>query len=56
MTGFVDGPNATGEVLTQIQSALDAIKARETDPVTEARIPQRHRDHARQYFDSLREQ
>lgn len=55
VTGFAGGPNATGDVLTQIQSALESGDLRQADPVGEARIPRTHRDHARQYFDSLRD-
>jgi hypothetical protein len=55
-TGFASGPNATGDVLTEIQTAMDAADRQETDPVAEARIPPSHREHARQYFDSMRDE
>ena len=52
---FVDGPNTQGKVEEAIE--LDFKEAREgsTDPLTGQSMPRKHRRHAREYFDKLRE-
>lgn len=53
--GTAEGPNQSGDVLADIQQSIQTGEFEVTDPVQESRIPRAHRDHARQYFDALRE-
>ncbi|MBN2477557.1 MAG: hypothetical protein JXB62_23320 [Pirellulales bacterium] len=55
VTGLVNGPNIKGNVQQQIQQNVDAVRQGSTDPLTTRRIPRKHRQHAREYFDRFRE-
>jgi len=52
---LVDGPNVKGNVEAEIQQQSDAARSGSTDPLTGRRIPRKHRQHAREYFDRFRE-
>jgi len=52
---LVDGPNAKGNVETAIREQVDSVRRGSTDPLTGRRIPRKHRQHAREYFDHFRE-
>jgi len=52
---LVDGPNAKGNVEEAIQQDFDATRRGSTDPLTGRRIPRNYSQHARDYFDRLRE-
>jgi hypothetical protein len=52
---LVEGPNAKGQVQTEIQQQLEAAQRGRTDPLTNRRMPKKHRQHAREYFDRFRE-
>jgi hypothetical protein len=55
VTGLVDGPNIRGRQEADIQQQFDAARRGTTDPLTGQRLPQKHREHAREYFDRFRE-
>jgi hypothetical protein len=52
---MVDGPNVKGDVRQQIQDQVNKASARgATDPLTGRRMPKKHGEHAKEYFDGLR--
>jgi hypothetical protein len=55
ITGEVDGPNIKGQVHQEIQKQFEASKREASDTVIRQRLPRNQRDHAKEYFDSLRE-
>ena len=52
---LVDGPNVKGNVEAEIQQQFETARQGSTDPLTGRRIPRKHRQHAREYFDRFRE-
>jgi len=52
---LVDGPNVKGNVESQIQREFDSTRRGATDPLTGRQIPKKLSQHAREYFDNLRE-
>jgi len=54
VTGFVDGPNAKGNVQAQIKTDWESVQGQQSDPVADQPLPRNYRDHARRYFDALR--
>jgi hypothetical protein len=52
---LVDGPNIKGNVESQIQEEFDSTRRGSTDPSTGRQIPKKLGQHAREYFDNLRE-
>jgi len=55
MVELVDGPNVKGNVQQQIQQQVESTKRGETDPLTNRRMPRKHGEHAREYFEGMRE-
>ncbi|MEX2139973.1 MAG: hypothetical protein WD894_11975 [Pirellulales bacterium] len=55
ITGEADGPNIKGLVQQEIQQQIEASRREESDAVTRQRLPRSQRDHAKEYFDALRE-
>jgi hypothetical protein len=55
VTGQLDGPNAKGRVEQEIQSQFEAARSSATDPLADTKMPRGYREHARTYFDVLRE-
>lgn len=55
MVELVDGPNIKGNVQQQIQQQVESTKHGETDPLTNRHMPRKHGEHAKEYFDGLRE-
>jgi hypothetical protein len=55
ITGEVEGPNLKGQVQQEIQDQIEASKREASDAVTRQRLPRNQRDHAKEYFDSLRQ-
>jgi hypothetical protein len=51
---MVDGPNVKGDVRRQIQDQVDSARRGTTDPLTGRRMPKKHGEHAKEYFDGLR--
>jgi uncharacterized coiled-coil DUF342 family protein len=52
---LVDGPNIKGNVESQIQEEFDSTRRGSTDPSTGRQRPKKLSQHAREYFDNLRE-
>jgi uncharacterized phage infection (PIP) family protein YhgE len=55
VTGQLDGPNAKGRVEQEIQSQFEAARSSSADPLADTKMPRGYREHARTYFDVLRE-
>ncbi|NLX98117.1 MAG: hypothetical protein GXY83_18305 [Rhodopirellula sp.] len=55
VVGEIDGPNVKGDVRQQIQQEVQSARQQETDPLTGQQMPRKHRQHAKEYFDSFRE-
>jgi len=55
VVGRVDGPNSKGRVEQEIQAQLEAARGSAADPLAETKLPRGYREHARTYFDVLRE-
>ncbi len=55
VTGTASGANIKGRVRESVSTELKEFRQREDDPLTEQRLPKPHREHAREYFDSLRD-
>jgi hypothetical protein len=53
--GEADGPNIKGQVQEAIKAEVEAAKHDSADPLTGQRLPRSQREHAKEYFDSLRE-
>jgi DNA repair exonuclease SbcCD ATPase subunit len=52
---LVDGPNIKGDVESRIQDEFDSTRRGSTDPSSGRQIPKKLSQHAREYFDNLRE-
>lgn len=52
---FVDGPTVKGAVEQEIASQFEQVRKEEANPLTGQRLPKSSQEHAREYFDSLRE-
>ena len=55
ITGEVYGPNRKGNVQEEIKQALQTFESQDADPLTNQRLPRTHQDHAREYFEALRD-
>jgi len=55
VVGEVDGPNRRDDVRHEIQEQFDSARREAADPLTDQHMPRKHRQHAREYFDQLRE-
>ena len=55
LAGFVDGPNVKGNSEEEINRQWESLKSKSGDPLTGQRIPRKHRQHAKEYFDRFRE-
>ncbi len=53
--GDAEGPNMKGEVQQAIKAEVEAARHDSADPLTGQRLPRSQREHAKEYFDSLRE-
>ncbi len=53
--GEAHGPNLKGKVVEGIKSEMEAARREAADPLAGTRLPKKHQQHARQYFDQLRE-
>ena len=54
LAGEVGGPNVAGQVREEIRDSISATKSAPAQPLTGQRLPKDHRDHVKQYLDSLR--
>jgi hypothetical protein len=55
VTGTAGGPNRAGKSLVEVQEEISSNLARDSDPLVDLRLPRKESDHARQYFERLRE-
>lgn len=53
--GMVDGPNLKGDVAQTIKQEMDTLSTRPADPLTNERLTKSRREHAEEYFKTLRE-
>jgi len=53
--GFTEGGNVRGTVLEELKEEMGSLGAEPADPLTNERLPRSRREHAEQYFRSLRE-
>lgn len=54
-TGTAGGPNMAGRTTAELKQELNSGKVEQDDPLVNQRLPKSQREHARQYFDRLRE-
>ncbi len=55
VTGKADGENLTGRSTSEARAIVEAAIAADSDPLENQVLPKSQRDHAKQYFESLRE-
>jgi hypothetical protein len=55
IVGVADGPNAKGSYRQEIQKQVESVRQGTTDPLAGRQMPRKHGEHAREYFDRLRE-
>ena len=55
VTGKADGENVTGRTTSEAREIVEAAMTSETDPLEDQVLPKSQREHAQQYFESLRE-
>jgi hypothetical protein len=55
VVGEAYGPNAKGDVQQQIKIEIESAKHDSADPLVGQRLPRSQREHAKEYFDALRE-
>ncbi|REK17531.1 MAG: hypothetical protein DWQ37_06095 [Planctomycetota bacterium] len=55
VVGEADGPNRKGQVREEIQTEFSAAEQNGEDALSEQRLPHDYRDHAKTYFDALRD-
>ena len=55
VTDLVNGPNVKGKVEQEVKLDFDAVGSGKTEPLTGRSIPRKHRQHAIEYFNRLRE-
>jgi tetratricopeptide (TPR) repeat protein len=53
--GTIAGPNIKGNVQATIQQDMTSFTSSEADPLTTQELPRNRREHAEEYFNSLRE-
>lgn len=56
VTGNADGNNISGRSSSEVAELIRKTEARTTDPTENQKLSKRHREHAEQYFRSLRDQ
>ena len=55
VTGTADGPNRKGQVQQDINNEFSDTEQQTAEALTGQRLPRDYRDHAKKYFDTLRE-
>ena len=55
VTGTADGPNRKGQVQEEIKSQFSNTEQKTAEALSGQRLPHDYRDHAKKYFDALRE-
>lgn len=54
-TGDAEGPNQKGKTLEEIKAELQSDYSADNDPLSNQRLPRDRREHAKEYFNRLRE-
>jgi hypothetical protein len=54
-TGDAEGPNQKGRTLEEIKAELQSEYSADNDPLSNQRLPRDRREHAKEYFNRLRE-
>jgi myosin heavy subunit len=54
ISGTADGDNLPGKSLIEVRDMVQASMSQQTDPLEDQQLPKNQREHARQYFESLR--
>ena len=52
---MVNGPNIKGNTDLQVKEALEAAERAESDPLTSQKMPRKHRQQVREYFDKFQQ-
>lgn len=55
VTDLVQGPNVKGDVEQAIQQEFETVRRSDTNPLTGRRIPRKHQEHVKEYFNRFRE-
>jgi hypothetical protein len=55
ITGEVEGPNIKGLVQQEIRAQIESARRESSDTVTTQRLPRQQGEHAKEYFDSIRQ-
>jgi hypothetical protein len=55
VTGTADGPNRKGQVKQDIRNEFSASEQQTAEALSGQRLPHEYRDHAKKYFDALRQ-
>ena len=55
VVGEVDGPNIKGDIRQKLKEQYQSARLEAADPLTGQRLPRKHREHAKEYFDRFRE-
>ncbi|MEO1526018.1 MAG: hypothetical protein AAFX06_11320 [Planctomycetota bacterium] len=56
ITGFADGPNRKGVTREDLKNSIESAISEESDPLENQTLPRTERDHARDYFNKLRDE
>ncbi|MEL6106920.1 MAG: hypothetical protein AAFU85_12820 [Planctomycetota bacterium] len=56
ITGFADGPNKKGVTREDVKNSIETAISEESDPLENQTLPRTERDHARDYFNKLRDE
>jgi len=54
-TGNADGENISGRTTAQTKEMIRISESADTDPTENQKLSRKHREHAEQYFEALRE-
>jgi hypothetical protein len=54
ITGTADGNNISGRSVSEARELIRAEMSKDSDPLENQQLPRSQRDHARQYFEALR--
>ena len=55
ITGSADGNNISGRSVSQARELIQAEMSKDADPLENQKLPKSQREHARQYFEALRD-
>ena len=55
VTGNADGENISGRTTAQVAELIQATESVDTDPTENQKLSKKYREHAEQYFKSLRD-